>query len=71
MDKFIYYFSKALKKSRGYALVSSNVDNSSRVESGCTLYNPIINKHSFCGYDCTLIKYMVGSLYPFLILHEC
>lgn len=61
MDKLIYYFSKALKKSRGYALVSSNVDNSSKVESGCTLYNTVINKHSFCGYDCTLINCTVGS----------
>ncbi|WP_410481562.1 CatB-related O-acetyltransferase [Pseudomonas plecoglossicida] len=56
-----YVISRVLKKSRGSALIDSQVPRSSKVESGCTLFSTNFGEHSFCGYDCTFIKTTVGS----------
>jgi acetyltransferase-like isoleucine patch superfamily enzyme len=37
------------------------VHRSSKVEGGATLVNSTMDKHSFCGYDCTILNTDIGS----------
>lgn len=59
--KFLYYWSKILKKLRGSSIINSTIHISSKVESGSLIVNTTIDKHSFCGYDCQLINSKIGS----------
>jgi acetyltransferase-like isoleucine patch superfamily enzyme len=56
-----YLYSKSLKKIRGSALSNSFVHNSSKVHAGSALVNSNIDRHSFCGYDCSIINCNIGS----------
>jgi acetyltransferase-like isoleucine patch superfamily enzyme len=56
-----YLWSKLLKKLRGSAIVNSNIHKTSKVESGSHIVNTSFDRHSFCGYDCTIINCRVGS----------
>lgn len=55
-----YLVSRLLKKSRGSAVADSRIDPSSKVESGSTVVRCVFARHSFCGYDCTLVDCDVG-----------
>lgn len=59
--KINYFLSRIIKKMRGSSIIDSRIDRSSKVESGCQLVNVTMDKHSFCGYDCTLINCVIGS----------
>jgi len=50
-----YIFSRILRKSRGSAIRDSVVHPTSKVESGSTIVRTNFDRHSFCGYDCTII----------------
>jgi len=56
-----YIWSKILKKMRLSALKNCKIDKTSKVESGCNLVDVIMNKHSFCGYNCEMTNVEVGS----------
>ena len=56
-----YIFSRFLKKSRLSAIHESDIDKTSKVESGSTIVNSKFGRHSYCGYDCTLINCEIGS----------
>ncbi|MEG1619758.1 MAG: CatB-related O-acetyltransferase [Eubacterium sp.] len=56
-----YLCSKLIKKMRLRAIKNSEIDRTSSVESGTQLINSKIGKHSFCGYDCTIINTEIGS----------
>lgn len=56
-----YLWSKILKKLRGTAAKGSEIDQTSKVESGSQVINSIFGKHSFCGYDCEIINCQIGS----------
>lgn len=58
---FGYYWSRLLKKLRGMARVNCRVHPTSKVESGSTVINSVIGRHSFCGYDCTVLNCDIGS----------
>ncbi len=54
-------YSRVLKKIRGSAIKGSSIDRSSKVESGSTLYHSKVDRHSFCGYDCSILNCEIGS----------
>ena len=56
-----YVYSRLRKKSRGNAMAESEVHSTSKVESGSTIVRTRFARHSFCGYDCTLIDCDIGS----------
>ena len=55
-----YLVSRILKKSRGSAVADCVIHPTSKVESGCTVLRCVFERHSFCGYDCTLVDCDVG-----------
>lgn len=56
-----YFLSKAVKKLRGSAIVNSKIDSTSKVESGSSVANSTMRKHSFCGYDCVIVNSDIGA----------
>ncbi len=56
-----YYIAKFLKKVRGKALLNCNVHKTSKVESGSHIVNTIMERYSFCGYDCQIVNCNIGS----------
>lgn len=59
--KLLYYWSKILKKIRHSSILNSNIDNTSKVESGSNISNVQMGKHSFCGYDCEISHCEIGA----------
>lgn len=60
MFKFIYLWSKLVKKSRFSSIVNSSIHGTSKVESGCNIVSVRMDKYSFCGYDCEIIDTEIG-----------
>jgi acetyltransferase-like isoleucine patch superfamily enzyme len=56
-----YLWAKVLKKIRGSAISGSIIHKTSKVESGCNIVNVIMDKHSFCGYNCEIVNCEIGS----------
>jgi chloramphenicol O-acetyltransferase type B len=56
-----YLFARLLKKLRGTALKESRVHPTSKLESGSQMYDSSMDRHSFCGYDCSLLHCDVGA----------
>ncbi len=54
-------YAKILKKLRGRAIRNSTIDTSSKVESGSSIYESSIGRHSFCGYDCSVVRCDIGA----------
>lgn len=61
MVRLGYLWNKALKKMRGSAIINSRIASSSKVESGSSIVNVQMDKHSFCGYDCEIINCEIGK----------
>ena len=61
MSYWSYFFSRTLKKLRGSAIAFSSIDSTSKVESGCTVVNSTMSRHSFCGYDCSILNCNIGA----------
>ena len=62
MQSILYYYSKFAKKVlRGKCISHSKVHPTARINAGCTVYNSIIGKHSYMGYDCEIINTEIGS----------
>ena len=57
----LYYWSKLFKKLRWKSIVNTQIHQSSKVEAGCNIVNSIMDKHSFCGYDCDVSNCDIGS----------
>lgn len=56
-----YLYSRLLKKLRGAAIHASRIHASSKVESGSSVHGSSMAKHSFCGYDCTIVHCDIGA----------
>lgn len=52
---------KFTKIARGRSLRRSDVHYNSKVEAGSVLVNSRMDKHSFCGYDCTIVNAEIGA----------
>jgi acetyltransferase-like isoleucine patch superfamily enzyme len=55
-----YIYSRLLKKARASAIADSVIDPTSKVEAGSTILRSRFDRHSFCGYDCTIVDCDVG-----------
>lgn len=56
-----YLYARVLKKLRGTAIRSSTVHPTSKLEAGSQFVNSTMAKHSFCGYDCSILNCDVGA----------
>lgn len=56
-----YIFARMLKKYRPSAVRDSAVHPTSTIESGSQLVGVAMDRHSFCGYDCTLLNVEIGA----------
>jgi chloramphenicol O-acetyltransferase type B len=61
MKSLRYLLARTLKKARGSAIDGSEVHGTAKIESGCQIVDSVFGRHSFCGYDCTLLNCEVGS----------
>ncbi len=41
--------------------MNSNIDKSSKINSGCNIVNTNMDRHSYCGYNCEIINADIGS----------
>ena len=56
----IYLWSKLLRKLRGAAIKKSSIHKTSKVEAGSQIVNTLMDKYSFCGYDCDISNCEIG-----------
>jgi len=56
-----YLWAKFFKKLRGRAITASTIHKTSKVEAGSTVVNSSFARHSFCGYDCTIVNCDIGG----------
>ena len=57
----IYFWSKLLRKLRGAAIKNASIHKTSKIEAGSQIVNTLMDKHSFCGYDCEISNCEIGS----------
>ena len=57
----IYLWSKMFRKLRGSAIKNSSIHKTSKIEAGSQIVNTLMDKHSFCGYDCEISNCEIGS----------
>lgn len=58
---YTYVIAKLFKKLRGSAIKNSTIHKTSKIESGSNISNVIMEKYSFCGYDCEITNTNIGS----------
>lgn len=56
-----YILSKVIKKIRLYSIKNSTIDKNSKIESGTNFINSSMARHSFCGYDCSILNTEIGA----------
>lgn len=55
-----YVIAKVLKKLRGKAVRDSKIHPNSKIESGSMVVRSAFDRHSYCGYDCSIVDTEVG-----------
>lgn len=61
MVNFKYICAKVLKKMRLSAIRNSSIHPSSKIEAGSAVLDSVFDRHSFCGYDCSILSCDVGA----------
>lgn len=61
MYSFAYLWSKFMKKIRGKAVRDSKIHPSAKIGAGSNIVNIEMGKHSYCGYDCTIVECKIGA----------
>lgn len=56
----LYLWSKLLKIARGSAIRDSKIHRSARIHSGSQVISTELERHSFIGYDCTVLNAEIG-----------
>ena len=56
-----YIWSKLIKKLRLSSIINSNIHKTSTIESGSNVVNVIMDKYSYCGYDCEIVNAKIGA----------
>jgi chloramphenicol O-acetyltransferase type B len=56
-----YYLNKFFKKIKGSAIKKSFIHKTSKVEAGSLVVNTLFDRHSFCGYECTILNADIKS----------
>lgn len=58
---FLGLYFKIRRTLRGKNLAGSQIDPAAKVESGSTVIGSTFDRHSFCGYDCTILHVDIGA----------
>ncbi len=61
MQKIRYIIARVFKKARMSAVKNSRIHPTSTIESGTQMVASTMDRHSFCGYDCTLLNCEIGG----------
>lgn len=61
LNNLSYAFSRVIKKLKFSSIKNSEIDKTSKIESGTQMVNSKMDRHSFCGYDCTLLNCEIGA----------
>jgi len=56
-----YAAARLLKKAMPSAVIRTTLGDDSRIEAGCQVVDVAMGRHSFCGYDCTILNAEIGS----------
>lgn len=56
-----YLISKIIKKSRLSSVLDSTIDKTSKIQSGTNFIRSTMARHSYCGYDCTILNVEIGA----------
>jgi chloramphenicol O-acetyltransferase type B len=59
--KLLYIWSKLFRKLQGAAIRKSTIHKTSKIEAGSQIINTIVDKYSFCGYNCEISNCEIGS----------
>jgi acetyltransferase-like isoleucine patch superfamily enzyme len=55
------FYARAFKKVRGAAVIESRIHPTSKVEPGSQVVGSSFDRHSYCGYDCTILHAEIGA----------
>ncbi len=58
---FKYVWAKIFKRIQGAAIIHSTIARESKVEAGSHVVNSIMDKYSFCGYNCEIVNCEIGK----------
>lgn len=56
-----YCINRIMKKLRFSAIKNSKVDKTAKINSGTTFVHSSLARHSYCGYDCTILSTTIGA----------
>jgi acetyltransferase-like isoleucine patch superfamily enzyme len=54
-------YARAVRKLKGVVLVDSHIHPSSKVEPGSHVVGSTFDRHSYCGYDCSILYADIGA----------
>lgn len=61
MYSLSYCWNRFINKAHGRAIADSHIDKTSKIEAGSTIINVVMDRHSFCGYNCTILNCTIGA----------
>lgn len=61
LDRFSYALARLQKRLRLSAIRNTIIGFDSAIEAGSQVIDTTIGRHSFCGYDCTILNAEIGS----------
>lgn len=61
IDITTYLIARILKKLRMSSIKDSKIHKTSAIESGSQIVSSSFDRHSYCGYDCTILYCDIGS----------
>lgn len=59
--RFSYIYGKIWNRIRGKCIVSSKIDKTSVIGTGCNIVGTVMGKYSYCGDDCQIVNSEIGS----------
>ena len=61
IDLLSYFFARLIKKARLSAIKNSQIHRTAAIESGSQVVGSAFGRHSYCGYDCTILNTRIGG----------
>ncbi len=61
INDFCYLWSKFFKKLKSKSIKKCHIHHTAKIEAGSTVVDSLMERYSFCGYDCEIINCAVGS----------
>lgn len=59
--KLSYLYAKFISKLRGTAIKNSKIHKTSVVYSGCNIVDVVMDRYSYCSYDCQIVCCDIGA----------